>query len=152
MKIPVKIMRIKPMCGVPPDIPRYMTPGAACVDLNACLDEPMIVKPGEICSIPTGIAIEIQSLEYAAFIYARSGLSLKHGLSLVNGVGVIDSDYRGEIKAALINLSDCDYTISQGERVAQMGFMPICHAIFTEVESLNDTVRSCGGFGSTGKR
>ena len=101
--------------------------------------------------IPTGLAIEIPSSEYAAFIFARSGLSVKHGIGLLNSVGVIDSDYRGELKVPMVNLGAEAYTIQPGERVAQLCIAPVYTAAFVQADALDETARGEGGFGSTGK-
>ena len=132
-------------------IPKRATPGSAGLDLCACTDEPTVLKAGERTVIPTGIAIAIENNETAAFVYARSGLGIKHGISLSNGVGVIDSDYRGEICVGLINTSREDYTIEPGERIAQLVLAPIIPAEPVEVEELDKTERGTGGFGSTGR-
>lgn len=131
--------------------PFYATEGSAGMDLCAALSEPLVLKKGELCLVPTGVAIEIPDSACAAFIYARSGLGVKHGICLSNGVGVIDSDYRGEIKVGLINLGPDDYTIMPGERIAQMVFAPIIRAKLTVKDELGQTQRGSGGFGSTGK-
>ena len=131
-------------------LPAYATVGAAGADICACLEEPIILQPGERRLIPTGLFIEIpQGIE--AQIRARSGLSIKHGIGLVNGVGTVDSDYRGEIMVALHNQSGETRTISHGERIAQLVIAPYLKAEFTECAELSDTVRGAGGFGSTGK-
>lgn len=141
------------MKKVRPDakIPKRATPGSAGLDLCACTDEPTVLKAGERAVIPTGIAIAIENNEAAAFVYARSGLGIKHGISLSNGVGVIDSDYRGEICVGLINTSREDYTIEPGERIAQLVLAPVIPAEPVEVEELDKTERGTGGFGSTGR-
>ena len=132
-------------------VPKYATAGAAAMDLTACIDEPITVAPRQLVSIPTGIAIALPSAEYVALIFARSGLGVKHGISLSNGVGVIDSDYRGEIKVGLTNLSDIPYTVQPGDRVAQLAIMPVVQANIIPVAELDETDRGAGGFGSTGK-
>lgn len=132
-------------------MPFYATEGSAGLDLSASLEESVVLKKGEIRLIPTGIAISIPTPEYGAFVFARSGLASKHGICLANSVGVIDSDYRGEIKCALINLGNEDFTIEPGERIAQLVFMPVAQANLTEVDSLDETKRGAGGFGSTGR-
>ena len=132
-------------------VPQRATEGSAGADLFACIDEPVEIKPGEIKVIKTGIAIEISDKNYAAFVYARSGLGIKHGICLANGVGVIDSDYRGEIWVGLCNISQTSYTVEPGERVAQMVIMPVDCAVYEEVIDINSTERGTGGFGSTGK-
>lgn len=131
--------------------PQYATEGSAAVDLCAMTDEPCTVLPGEIMRLPTGVAIAPETDDVVAIVAARSGLSLKHGISLANGIGVIDSDYRGEISVCVRNNSDTAYTITPGERIAQLMFVPVCSASFSEVEELDSTARGEGGFGSTGK-
>lgn len=131
--------------------PCYATPGAAAADLCAVMDAPLTLAPGERNFVPTGLAIELPGPECVALIYARSGLAIKYGLTLPNCVGVIDSDYRGELKVALINQSNEPYTIMPGERVAQLCIAPVWQVDFTQAEQLSDTQRGAGGFGSTGK-
>ena len=101
--------------------------------------------------VPTGLAIELPGPACVALVYARSGLSIKHGLCMANGVGVIDSDYRGELRVPMVNLSNEPYTIQPGERVAQLCIAPVWQAAFTPADELTDTARGAGGFGSTGK-
>ncbi|MBR4030520.1 MAG: dUTP diphosphatase [Clostridia bacterium] len=132
-------------------LPFYATEGSAGMDLKAVIDEPVVLKKGEISLISTGIAISIPSPEYGAFVFARSGLASKHGICLANSVGVIDSDYRGEIKCALINLGQEDFVIENGERIAQMVFMPVAQASLKQTDTLDETKRGSGGFGSTGR-
>lgn len=130
--------------------PFYATNGSAGMDLSACIDEPIIIPKGETRFIPTGIAVALPSNEYVAYIYARSGLACKKGITLANCVGVIDSDYRGEIKCALINLGQEDFTVNHGDRIAQLVISPVCIADITVKNCLEDTERGTGGFGSTG--
>lgn len=132
-------------------IPCRATDGAAGMDLYACLDEPLTLAPGQLAIVPTGIAIELPDNSCAAFLYARSGLGVKHGICLSNGVGVIDSDYRGEVCAGLCNVSDKPYVIEPNERVAQMVIAPVFTPDIVEVDELSDTKRGAGGFGSTGR-
>ena len=131
-------------------MPFYATEGSAGMDLIACLYQDVVLKPLERALIPTGIAIKLPSADYGAFVYARSGLSIKKGITLANCVGVIDSDYTGEIKVGLINLSNEEYTVQNGERIAQLVIMPVCQANLVEVDELEKTERGAGGFGSTG--
>ena len=131
--------------------PAYATSGSAAADLCAVLDEPLTVQPMERVLVPTGLAIELPDAGCVALVYARSGLSIKHGLCMANGVGVIDSDYRGELRVPMVNLSDTPYTIQPGERVAQLCIAPVWQAAFTPADALSDTDRGAGGFGSTGK-
>lgn len=133
-------------------IPARVTSGSAGMDLYACIEEPVTVNPGEKAVIPTGIAIALPSPELGAFIFARSGLAIKHGIGLLNAVGVIDSDYRGEICVGLINQLSEPYTIAPDERIAQMIIMPVSLIPVEEAEELDETERGAGGFGSTGKR
>ena len=135
-------------------IPARATPGSAGMDLCACVDTPTQILPGQRLAMPTGISIELDGPDcdkYAAFIFARSGLSARHGVALANSVGVVDSDYRGEVIVSLINHSDTAYTISPGERIAQMVIMPVCLPEIMPADELTDTLRGDGGFGSTGK-
>ena len=131
--------------------PFYATPGSAAMDLCACVDAPVEIAPRALVSIPTGIAIALPSPAYVALVFARSGLGIRHGISLSNGVGVIDSDYRGEIRVGLCNFSGEPYTVSPGERIAQLVLHPVLLLPVTEVDTLDETERGTGGFGSTGK-
>lgn len=128
------------------------TNGSAGMDLHACIDEPITINPGEIKVIPTGLAIALENENYVAYIYARSGLAIKHGITLANCVGVVDSDYRGEVCVGLTNISNESYTITKDERIAQLVIAPICICEAVEVEDLDETQRGEGGFGSTGKQ
>lgn len=133
-------------------IPTKATSGSAGFDLHACIDKDLTIKKGDLIRIPCGIAIELPSSAYAAFIFARSGLGIKYGISLSNGVGVIDSDYRGEIQVGLCRTSDGDsYVIKNGDRIAQMIIMPVSNVNFKLVENLGESERGSGGFGSTGR-
>ncbi len=132
-------------------IPQTATSGSAGMDLYACIDGSVTLNPGELKIIPTGIAIELPDNGCAAFLYARSGLGVKHGICLSNGVGVIDSDYRGEICAGLCNVSDKPYVIEPFERICQMVIAPVFVPEVREVSRLEDTARGEGGFGSTGR-
>lgn len=133
-------------------IPTRATVGSAGMDLYACIDEPITLKKGDKAVIPTGIAIGLQDPHYAAFIHSRSGLAIKHGIGLLNSVGVIDSDYRGEICVGVIKQTDPEYTIQPFERIAQMVIKPVELPEIVEVETLDDTDRGAGGFGSTGTK
>ena len=132
-------------------LPFRATEGSAGMDLYACIDSPVTLGAGEKAVIPTGIAIELPSAELAAFVFARSGLAIKQGIGLLNGVGVIDSDYRGEICVGVINQLAEPYTIAPDERIAQLVIMPVSLINPVEAQSLDDTARGEGGFGSTGK-
>lgn len=132
-------------------IPSYGSKFSAGVDLYAVLDDDLVIKSGETILVKTGLAMEIP-VGYAGMIFARSGLATKKGLAPANKVGVVDSDYRGEVMVALHNHSNTNQTISHGERVAQMVIMPFYKAEFNVVEELSDTDRGTGGFGSTGNK
>ncbi len=133
-------------------LPTRATPGSAGMDLYALLDKPLTVPPGGRAGVPTGIAIGLPSPETVGLVYARSGLATKHGLALSNGVGVIDSDYTGELRVGMVNLSDEPYTIEPGERIAQLVVAPVLLPAVEETDELEKTVRGDGGFGSTGRR
>lgn len=133
-------------------IPKAATGGSAGMDLYACIDSDITIKPKERVLISTGIAIALESADYVAYIYARSGLAVKHGITLSNCVGVIDSDYRGEVKVGLINLSEQDYTVTSGDRIAQLVIAPVIMPEIIESDILDETERADGGFGSTGNK
>ncbi len=133
-------------------VPFRATNGSAGLDLCAAIEEPITLKGGATAVIPTGIAIALPSNEYGAFIFPRSGLAVKHGIGLLNSVGVVDSDYRGEVMVGVINQISEEYVIQPGERIAQMVIMPVSMMPVEEVSELDDTVRGDGGFGSTGKQ
>ena len=133
-------------------IPKRATNGSAGMDLYACINQSITLAPQQLTVVPTGIAIELPDNTCAAFLYARSGLGVKHGICLSNGVGVIDSDYRGEICVGLCNVSDKPYVIEPCERVAQMVSAPVLTPDIVEADELSDTSRGDGGFGSTGKK
>lgn len=130
-------------------VPAYATAGSAGMDIRAYLKEPMELLPGQRALIPTGIYLEIPE-GYEVQIRARSGLAIKRGIGLVNGIGTIDSDYRGEVKIALINWGDEPFVISNGERVAQMVAARYEKVEFTVADELSETERGSGGFGHTG--
>lgn len=131
-------------------IPKIATPGSAAADLYACIDEAVIIPAGGSAIVSTGLAVAVPE-GYGAFIFARSGLGIKHGIVPRNCVGVIDSDYRGEVCVGLANLSAEDYKINPGDRIAQMAIMPVSPAEYVLCEELSETERGEGGFGSTGK-
>lgn len=131
-------------------LPTYGTPYAAGADLYACIEGKITIAPGETLFVPTGIAMEVPE-HCAGLIYARSGLACKRGLAPANKVGVVDSDYRGEIIVALHNHGDQPQTVANGERIAQMVITPVLTPAYVEAEELTDTVRANQGFGSTGK-
>ena len=121
------------------------------MDLCACVDEAVTLAPGQRRGIPTGIAIALPSPDYVALVFVRSGMGFKHGIGLSNGVGVIDSDYRGEIGVGLVNLGQSAYTVQPGDRIAQLMVTPVVQPTVVQVSALDDTDRGAGGFGSTGR-
>lgn len=131
-------------------LPEYKTDGASGMDLSAAIDKPIVLKSLERCLVPTGLKIELPN-GYEAQIRARSGLSIKHGITLINAVGTVDSDYRGELCVPVVNLSKDDYTIQPGERIAQMVICQVERVNIVVSKALEETERGCGGFGSTGK-
>ncbi len=131
-------------------LPFRATEGSAGADLYACISEDIVLKPKARRIIPTGLAIELNDINCAAFIFPRSSVASKSGISLANCVGVIDSDYRGEIGIPLINHSESDFTVRNGDRIAQLVIMPVIIPFFEENDTLNETERGSGGFGSTG--
>ncbi len=131
-------------------LPTYGTAQAAGADLYACLEAPLTIAPGETAWVPTGLALEVPE-GCAGLVYARSGLATKRGLAPANKVGVIDSDYRGEITVVLYNHGSEAQTISSGERIAQLIITPVLTPAYTETDRLTETLRGTGGFGSTGK-
>ena len=146
-KINVKVLLSRGM-----ELPAYATEGSAAVDLRAAIEEnaPVTIAPGCRAMIPTGVAISPESRDVVAIVAARSGLAVKSGICLANGIGVIDSDYRGEISVGLLNTSDKEFTVQRGDRIAQLMFMPVLQATLIAAESLDETARGAGGFGSTG--
>lgn len=132
-------------------IPATATAGSAGMDLCACIESDITLEVGGSAVIPTGLAVEMSEGGYAAFIYGRSGLGIKHGIAPSNCVGVIDNDYRGEICVGLTNHGSKPYTIKAGERIAQMVIAPVVTPQIVEATELTDTARGAGGFGSTGK-
>lgn len=143
---PVRVKCLRPNAV----LPTYGSVEAAGADLYACLEQPVVIEPGQTVFIPTGLAMELPA-GYAGLVHARSGLASKRGLAPANKVGVIDSDYRGEVTVALHNHGNVSQQINPGERVAQLLIMPVLTPGFEAVEELNDTQRGAGGFGSTGK-
>lgn len=132
-------------------LPHYATPGSAGLDLRACLDTPISLNPGETKLIPTGLAIHLEDAGYAAMILPRSGLGHKHGVVLGNLVGLIDSDYQGQLMVSLWNRGQEAFTVQPFERIAQMVIVPVVQARFQVVEAFGESQRGEGGFGSTGK-
>jgi len=144
-KVSLKWKKLNPKARVP----KVQSSGAACFDLSACLIEAITLKKGRVIAIPTGLAVEIPQ-GYEMQVRARSGLAFKHGLTLVNGIGTIDSDYRGEIKALVTLLQDEELVIKDGDRIAQALISPVLQVEHEEVSELSSTDRGAGGFGSTG--
>lgn len=147
MKIDVKILDAR----LKDNLPAYATPGSAGLDLRACLDAPLNLQPNAWQLVPTGIAIYLQNPGYAALILPRSGLGHKHGIVLGNLVGLIDSDYQGQLMVSAWNRSDVAFTIEPMERIAQLVIVPVAQAEFNVVESFAASERGEGGYGSTGK-
>lgn len=132
------------------ELPRQTTEGSAAIDLRACIDKKKVLKPGETLLIPTGIAVFIKDPNFAGIILPRSGLGHKHGIVLGNLVGLIDSDYQGELMVSLWNRGSQDFTIDVGDRIAQFMIIPITLFEFDVVESFDETERGAGGFGHSG--
>ncbi len=142
----IKVRRLRPEAV----LPVRATDASAGADLRAVLDGELTVAPGETVFVPTGLSLERPD-GYAGFVFARSGLSCKRGLAPANKVGVIDADYRGEVLVALLNHGREPVTVAPGERIAQLVVMPVARTVFVEAETLSDTARGAGGFGSTGR-
>jgi len=147
MTVPVRITRLPHGADLP--LPAYETAGAAGMDLRAAVGAPVTLAPGERAAVPTGIAIALPE-GYEAQIRPRSGLARRHGISMVNTPGTVDSDYRGEIQVTLINLGREPFTLDRGDRIAQMVVAPVTRVAWDEVDALDETARGAGGFGSTG--
>jgi len=146
----VDLKILNPLMGSVIPLPEYATSGSAAMDLRACLTQALTISMGETILIPTGIAIHMRRRDMAAMILPRSGLGHKHGLVLGNLIGLIDSDYQGEIKISCWNRGIADYSIAPGERIAQLLFIPIFHTSFNIVQNFDATERGEGGFGHTG--
>ncbi len=146
----LKIKAVSPKIGNDIPLPYYATPGSAAMDLHACLEEAVTIPARGRTVIPTGIAIALPSSGYVALVFARSGLGIKHGVAPSNCVGVIDSDYRGEIMVGLQNSGETDFTIQPGDRIAQLMVVPVVQAQVRMTDELDETQRGTGGFGSTG--
>lgn len=142
-------LEIKRLEGNDLELPSYETNRSAGMDLRACIDEPIVIKPGERKLIKTGLAIALPE-NYEAQVRSRSGLALKNGIAVLNSPGTIDADYRGEVGVILINLGSENFTIERGMRIAQMVVAPAIQAELVEVAELDETKRGTGGFGSTG--
>ena len=146
----IKLKILDPRVGKEIPLPEYATTGSAGLDLRACIDESLEVKPGETHLVPTGMAIHIEDESMAAVILPRSGLGHKHGIVLGNLVGLIDSDYQGQLFVSVWNRGQTDFTINVGDRMAQLVFVPVVQAKFDIVDSFDESERAEGGFGHTG--
>lgn len=147
----LQVKVLNPRIGTDIPLPSYSTPGSAGMDLRACLDEALEMDPGDTSLIPTGIAIHIDDPGLAAVILPRSGLGHKHGIVLGNLVGLIDSDYQGELMISCWNRGDSTFTICPGDRIAQLVLVPVVQARLDVVEEFVESARGAGGFGSSGR-
>ncbi|MFM0194235.1 dUTP diphosphatase [Paraburkholderia strydomiana] len=147
MKLDLKILDAR----MRDQLPAYATTGSAGLDLRACLKEPLTLKPGETALVPTGLAIHVGDPGYAALILPRSGLGHKHGIVLGNLVGLIDSDYQGELMISTWNRGETTFVLNPMERLAQLVIVPVVQAEFNIVDDFEQSARGAGGFGSTGK-
>jgi dUTP pyrophosphatase len=145
LDVTVKVRLLRPGA----ELPRYMTAQAAGLDLHACIDEPLALEPGARALVPTGIAIELPE-GYEAQVRPRSGLALRHGVTLLNAPGTIDADYRGEVMVLLVNHGSAPFPVARGDRVAQLVVAPVARAQLVAVEELSETARGGGGYGHTG--
>lgn len=152
MQHPIQLKILDPRVGDTIALPTYATDGSAGLDLRVCIDEPMQIGPQETVLLPTGLAIYIADPALAAVILPRSGLGHKHGIVLGNLVGLIDSDYQGELKISCWNRNAEHFTVNPGERIAQLVFLPVIRATFSVVDSFTKTQRAEGGFGSSGRQ
>lgn len=149
---PVEYRILDPRIGADFPMPAYATPGSAGMDLRACLDAPLDLAPGDTQLIPTGIAIHMGDTGMAAVILPRSGLGHKHGIVLGNLVGLIDSDYQGQLMVSCWNRGQTAFTVEPGERIAQLVFVPVLQPELVQVESFDASERGEGGFGSSGRQ
>ena len=150
MKVQVKLL--DPRLGKEWPLPSYATAGSAGLDLRACLDEAIEIEPGQTVLVKTGMAIYIHDVNFAGLILPRSGLGHKHGIVLGNLVGLIDSDYQGELMVSVWNSGQTTFRLEPGERLAQYVLVPVVQAEFEQVEEFEETLRGAGGFGHTGKQ
>ena len=148
----IQIKILDPRVGDTIALPSYATPGSAGLDLRVCIDEPLQIAPQETVLLPTGLAIYIADSSLAAVILPRSGLGHKHGLVLGNLVGLIDSDYQGELKLSCWNRSQEHFTVNPGDRMAQLVFLPVVKAAFVVVDAFTESSRGESGFGSSGRQ
>lgn len=147
----IQLKILDPRIGADFPLPAYATPGSAGVDMRACVDGPLEVNPGEAHLIPTGIAVDMRDPDVAAVLLPRSGLGHKHGIVLGNLVGLIDSDYQGQVFVSCWNRGNDSFTIQPGDRIAQMVFVPVIKARFETVASFQESERGDGGFGHSGR-
>lgn len=152
MKQTIELKILDSRIGTEYPLPEYATPGSAGLDLRAILDEPLTLQPGQTVLIPTGIAIHIGDANLCATILPRSGMGHKHGIVLGNLVGLIDSDYQGQLMVSTWNRGQSDFTIQPGDRIAQLVFMPVVQAQFTVVQEFDSSERGEGGFGHSGRQ
>ncbi len=150
LEVKISFCRFRPEKDKDLDLPVYHSALAAGMDIEAGIDEPLTLEPGFIAMVPTGFGVSIPP-GYEIQVRPRSGLAIKHGVTVVNAPGTIDADYRGEIKVGLVNLGSSSYTINRGDRIAQLILAPVCRAVVSEVLDLDSTERQAGGFGHTGK-
>lgn len=150
MKVQVKLL--DPRLGKEWPLPSYATAGSAGLDLRACLDEAIDIEPGQTVLVKTGMGIYIHDVNFAGLILPRSGLGHKHGIVLGNLVGLIDSDYQGELMVSVWNRGQTTFRLEPGERLAQYVLVPVVQAEFEQVEEFEETLRGAGGFGHTGKQ
>ncbi|MBA3988179.1 MAG: dUTP diphosphatase [Idiomarina sp.] len=150
MKKAVEVKLLDPRIGRDIELPSYATPGSAGMDLRACIDSELTITPGQTVLIGTGLAMHISDPNLAATILPRSGLGHKHGIVLGNLVGLIDSDYQGELKVSVWNRGDTAYSVQPGERIAQLVIVPVVQVEFNVVENFADSERGEGGFGHSG--
>ncbi|MBO1519894.1 dUTP diphosphatase [Oceanisphaera pacifica] len=149
---PIELKILDPRVGKDFPVPAYATPGSAGLDLRVCLEAPLTLAPGDTQLLPTGIAIHISDPSLCATILPRSGLGHKHGIVLGNLVGLIDSDYQGQLMVSCWNRGSTSFTIEPGERIAQLVILPVVQAQFTLVNEFNQSERGEGGFGSSGRQ
>ncbi|MEE9286939.1 MAG: dUTP diphosphatase [Gammaproteobacteria bacterium] len=147
----IQLKVLDPRVGTEFPLPKYATSGSAGMDVRACLDDPLTLGPGETALIPSGFAVHIADPQLAAVLLPRSGLGHKHGLVLGNLVGLIDSDYQGEVLVSCWNRGKAPFTIHPGERIAQLVFVPMVRAAFEIVDTFEESARGAGGFGHTGR-
>lgn len=145
--IPIPVLRLAHAAGLP--LPEYASTGSSGLDLRAAVEAELSVGPGERVQIPTGLILELPT-GWEGQVRPRSGLAWRHGVTMLNTPGTIDSDYRGEVKVILVNLGQQDFVVQRGDRIAQLVIAPVSRAVLVEVEELGSTARGEGGFGSTG--